>query len=202
MSAAIPTCTPTQLVAGDSASWTISLADYPAGAGWALSYALVRRSGGVLISIAAAASGNDHLVTVSAADSAAYLPGDYDAQAYVTKTTERYRVWSGKISVLQNFATAESGLDTRTTARRIFEQLETAILTVSTAQATGRSGGIVEWTVEGVHIRRSSAEALLLELTKQRDRYAVICAREDEQVARDNGLPSRRNILARFTSPR
>ncbi len=202
MSAAIPTTAPSQLIAGDTATWQISLSDYPASAGWTLTYNLVRRTGGVLILITTTASGADHLVNVAAADTALYLPGDYDCQAYVTKTTERYQVWSGKLSIFQNFATADGGLDTRTTARKIFDQLEAAILKISTTQALGASGGIVEWTVEGTHIRRSTPELLIAELTKQRDRYATICAREDEAVARANGLPTRKNIFVRFTSPR
>jgi len=202
MSATIPTVVPAQLVAGDTASWRISLTDYPAADGWALSYSLVRRTGGVLILIATSADGNDHLVNVLASDTASYLPGDYDVQAYATKTTERYQVWSGQISILPNFAAAgEGGLDTRSNARKIFDQLEAAILKISTAQASGASGGIVEWTVEGTHIKRSSPELLLVALTQQRDRYAAILANEDAAANLAAGRASGRRVLVRFKSP-
>lgn len=201
MAAAIPTEVPTTLTAGDTARWKISLGDYPAGSGWVLSYALVKRGSGALILIQSAASGDDHLVNVAASVTADYPAGDYQAQAYVTKDGDRFQVWSGLICIKPNFVTAE-GADTRSTARKILDSIEAAILKVSQAQAAGTAGAISEWSVEGLSIKRSSPEALLAELTKQRDRYAAICANEDAKARVASGRGSGRRILIQFTNPR
>lgn len=197
MAATIPTTIPAQLTAGDTWQWKITLFDFPASEGWTLSYAFRRRGGPELIGLTSAASGADHLVNTSAAATADFTAGDYEGQGYVTKDTERYRVWSGLLTVLPNLALSE-GAETRTIARRILDSLETAILKVSQAQAAGNSGGLVEWQAEGLRIKRSSPEALLMELTKQRDRYAAICAAEDAKARLQSGRATGRRILVQF----
>ena len=69
------TLEPSRVTAGDTITWLRSLADYPASAGWVLSYTLINSA--AKISITATASGADHLVTVAAATSAAYTPATY-----------------------------------------------------------------------------------------------------------------------------
>ena len=200
MAAVIPTEVPTTITAGDTVKWKIALADFPAGEGWVLSYALLRRGSGVRILIESAPSGDDHLVNVAAAVTAEYAAGDYHAQAYVTKDGERYQVWSGLVCIKPNFVDAE-GSDTRSTARKILDSIEAAILKISQAQAAGTAGAVSEWSVEGLSIKRSSPEALLLELTKQRDRYAAICANEDAKARVASGRASGRRILIQFSQP-
>lgn len=198
MAVAIPTQVPTRFTAGDTVSWKITLADFPASSGWTLSYALLKRGGAELISITSTASGDDHLVSVTPAVSGAYIAGDYEWQAYVTDGTDRYKVGEGRICVEPNLAQSQ-GTDTRSNARKILDALEAAILKVSQSQASGASGRASEWQVEGLRIKRSSPEALLLELTKQRDRYAAICANEDARAAVRAGRATGRRILVQFT---
>lgn len=197
MAAAIPTTVPTEITAGDTAKWKITLGDHLAGDGWVLSYALTRLGSGALILIDSTASGDDHLVNVSATVTAEYTAGDYQAQAYVTNDGERFQVWSGIIRIRPNFVTSK-GSDARSTARKILDSLEAAILKISQAQTTGRSGGITQWSAEGLSVTRSSPESLLLELTKQRDRYASICSNEDAKARLASGRATGRRILIQF----
>jgi hypothetical protein len=120
--AEIPTVEPTQITAGDTLTWQRSLSDYPASAGWVLSYALTNADGQILIT--ATASGDDHLVSVAAATTAAYVVGTYAWQAYVTKTTERYMVGSGTLAVLPNLAVQGAGYDGRSWAQQQIDAIE------------------------------------------------------------------------------
>ena len=81
----IPTTEPAAVNAGDTVRWRRALADYPASAGWALTYTLLNAAG--KITITASAQGDDHLVSVPAATSAGWAAGDYAWRA------GRWRPW-------------------------------------------------------------------------------------------------------------
>lgn len=206
MSAAIPNEVPSSITAGDLATWRISLSDYSAGDGWVLSYAFFRRGGdGTRILITSTADSSQHLVSVPIATTTYWMPGDYDGQAYVTKTatSERYQVWYGLLTVCPNYAAEDAVVDPRSIARKTLEALEAAILKAATSQSTGTgiSGSIVEWEVEGLKIKRGSTqEQVVAELTKQRDRYAAIVKTEEMKAARAAGRGTGRRILTRFVS--
>ena len=120
------TLEPSRVTAGDTITWLRSLADYPASAGWVLSYTLI--NSGSKISITATASGADHLVTVAAATSAAYTPATYTWHAAVTKAAERYTVGTGQMVVAPNLAAATT-YDTRSSARKTLEAVNLAMET-------------------------------------------------------------------------
>jgi hypothetical protein len=200
MAASIPTSEPQQIAAGDTASWKISLADYPASGGWVLSYVMHRLGTGIKIVITASASSDDHLVAVPAAETAQWQSGEYDWQAYATKdaTAERYQVGQGRLLINVNFSAAEDGFDARTTARKTLDALDAAILKLSQAQETATKGSITSWSAEGLSITRSSPEQLLAELIVTRDRYKTIVTREERLLT---GRGRGRKILVRFTTP-
>lgn len=200
MAAPIPTSEPLQIAAGDTATWKITLADFPAGQGWVLSYVLLKLGGGLKIVIESTASGDDHLVNQTAETTAGWLAGEYDWQAYATKsaTSERHQVGNGRLTINPNFSAAEDGFDIRTPARKIFDALEAAILKLSQAQETAGKGSITSWSAEGLSITRSSPQELLRGLVEQRDRYKAIVQHE-ERVATGRGRG--RKILIRFTNP-
>ncbi|WP_230685816.1 hypothetical protein, partial [Streptococcus pneumoniae] len=77
------------------------------------------------IDITAGASGTDHLVTVTAATTAAYPTGDYTWTAWVEKTGERYTIGSGTVIVKPNIA-GLAAFDARTDAAIILDQLMAA----------------------------------------------------------------------------
>lgn len=169
MSAEIPTTEPTAVTAGDTLAWSKSLPDYPASAGWVLAYALV--CAGQLITITAAASGDDHLVTVAAATSAAYVPGTYAWQATVTKTTERYTVGTGTLTVLPNLAAQGGGYDARTHAAKTLAALESWIESHDMA--------VADYQIAG----RAMRYIPIPDLLKLRDTYKAEVSRETTAVA-------------------
>jgi hypothetical protein len=111
----IPTTEPAAVTAGDTLTWRRSLADFPASAGWVLAYAIVSRTD--KLTITAAADGDDHLVTVPAAISAGWPPGEYTWQATVSLGDVRHTVGTGRLSVAPDLTTQTSGYDARTSAQ-------------------------------------------------------------------------------------
>ena len=87
----VPTYEPDTITAGDLITWKKSLGDYPAGESWTLSYALTNSA--AQITFTGTADDDDHLISVSAATSAAWAAGTYSIQGYVTKALERYLVY-------------------------------------------------------------------------------------------------------------
>lgn len=121
--ATVPTTEPTSIRAGDFLTWLKSLTDYPANAGWVLSYTLINAA--LKITITASASGADHLISVPAATTANYTAGRYSWMARVTKATEIYTIDSGTVEVLPNLS-ALTTFDGRSHAATMVEAIEAA----------------------------------------------------------------------------
>lgn len=179
----IPTIEPTTANAGDTWRWTRTLADYPASAGWALSYTLINAA--AKITINASASGDDHAVTVSAATTAGYAAGSYDWRARVSKAGEVYTVGEGRITVRNAFG--GSTFDARSHARKTLEAIEAVI--------EGRASSEVSYYMIGNRQLRYMTPAELLTL---RDKYRAEVAREDAAAAVAAGLPDKRRVFVRF----
>ena len=190
------TTEPETITAGDLVQWkresgsfSLPTGEVPAAsAGWALSYALVKT--GKLIEIAAAAHETDHyLVTLTAAASAAYPPGSYRWQAYLTKsaTSERYQVGAGALEVLPNFAASSKGLDGRSSWRRIKEALEAKIENRATREQE-------EMVVGGQVVGMMPIHRLLEFLDYAKSE--VVKEEQAERIA--NGLGAGRNVYVRF----
>ena len=179
----IPTLEPTTANAGDTWRWTRTLADYPASAGWALSYTLI--NGTTKITINASASGDAHAVTVSAATTAGYTAGTYDWRARVTKAGEVYTVGEGRLTVRNAYA--GSTFDARSHARKTLEAIEAVI--------EGRaSSSTLEYSIAGRSLKHIPAADLLA----LRDRYRAEVKREDAAAAVAAGLPDQRRVYVRF----
>lgn len=178
-----PTIEPSSVNAGDTWRWTRSLADYPASAGWALSYTLINAS--AKITVNASASGDDHAVTVPAATTAGYAAGTYDWRARVSKAGEVYTVGEGRLTVRNAFSAAT--FDARTHARKTLDAIEAVI--------EGRASSEVSYYMIGNRQLRYMTPAELLTL---RDKYRAECAREDAAAAVAAGLPDRRRVFVRF----
>lgn len=123
MTAAIPTSEPARLYAGDTWQWTVELADYPAGDGWALSYVFTNAA--ARFGITAGADGDLHYVNQAAASSASLTPGFYDWLSYVTLGAVRKTVRRGRVEIVANLAD-EQNLDLRSAARKIRDGLQDA----------------------------------------------------------------------------
>jgi hypothetical protein len=102
----IPTTEPDAIAAGNTAKWTISLADYPPADGWALTYYL---RGPSKLDVAATPGTVDYAVVIGATSTQALKPGAYRWEAKVAKSGEVFTARSGILTVTPNVATAAAG---------------------------------------------------------------------------------------------
>jgi hypothetical protein len=182
MSTPTPTTEPASINAGDTAKWLIALPDYPASAGWVLTYTLV--NAGQRVTFAATASGDDHLVNIPFAATAAWVAGEYDYRAVAGKTGELFTVRSGRIAVRPAFGAA---VDARSQARRTLEAIEAVI--------EGRaSSSTAEYQIAGRQLKHIPVPELLM----LRDRYRADVRTEGEASAIAAGLGNPRRIFVRF----
>ena len=112
---------PAELRAGDTAKWQRSFSDYPASAGWALSYTLAGSAG--VFSANAAADGDGFLVTIAATTTTAWPAGSYQITEYVTLGLERYTLNTRPLRILANLV-GSAAADTRSHARKMLEAIE------------------------------------------------------------------------------
>lgn len=154
---------PLQIVAGDSLSWTRSFSDYPASAGWVLSYAL--RNYQQKINFPATASGDSFAISVDAATTADWAPGSYEWIAFVTKGGERHTVASGQIDITPNMG-VDAPVDSRSHNRKVYDNICAAL--------EGRTD-VEEYTIGGRQLRKMSIKDLLL----WKAQYGVLVKREE-----------------------
>lgn len=177
----IATTEPQEFTAGDKIQWKRDLTDYPANAGWVLTYVAINAA--AKISITAAASGADHLVTIAATDSAAYGAGNYKWQAYVTNGTDRRNIESGTFKVLPNYAAGSTTvLDTRSHAKKVLDAIEAVLEGKATSDQQ-------QYTIEG----RSLTRIPWPELMTMRDKYRAEYQRElnKEDIAAGRGASNK-----------
>lgn len=117
----IPTVEPTEIIAGDRSQWTISDGDrLPAS--WTLTYSLLKKDCD-RIEITASDNGDGtHLVTVLAATTADWEPGDYHWQRHFTNGAVRETTGSGWVTVKPDYATAT--IDPRSSVKKTLDALE------------------------------------------------------------------------------
>jgi len=101
---------------GDTLSFTTPLADYPASAGWVLTYRLVPRVAGAVVVIICTASGDSHLAAASATTTAAWGAGAYSWASFATLGAVSHTVASGSTTLLPDPRTLTAGTDTRSQA--------------------------------------------------------------------------------------
>lgn len=176
---------PQSFRAGDTVTWTVTLRDYPASAGWTLTYSLLHASASKL-TLTASASNDDFVVTIPAATSANYTAGDYTYVARVSKAGESYTVDSGRISILPNLATSTT-YDGRSWAERVLTALE--------ATLEGRATGVeLELEIAGRRIRYFTPD----ELIKWHGFYKAEVVRERSTDRLRRGLGGPQKVLVRL----
>lgn len=161
---AVPSFPPSSIQAGDTITWRRELAGYPAGAGWSLKYTLVSNAGAKAIS--AAAEGDSYTVTIPAATSKDYPPGNYVLTEYVVKDDERRTIGTSRLCVLADLAGATAAIDTRTHARKVLDMLEAWLERKAPTAGMYRLG------------ERELQNYPLPELLKLRDKYRAEVLRE------------------------
>lgn len=176
---------PAKLTAGDALSKTVSLADYPANAGWMLYVVLVSTT--AKIRIDALAAGASHQLNILSSNSTSYAPGDYAWQAYVERLGARQTIATGRITILPNFAAAAGGIDTRSHARRTLQAIEATI--------EGRaSSDVLAYEIAG----RRLSKIPVTELLELRDRYRRDVRAEDAAEAASGGGVPKNKIFVRL----
>jgi hypothetical protein len=184
----IPSIEPLSVFAGDTLTWQITLADCQASAGWTLHYRLINSNGH--IDIVATANINDFLINVPAATSAAYVPGKYDWQSYLTDSAgERFTVAMGSIEIKPNWANQNTGLDTRSISKQILDNLEAAWVSASANRAF-----VAEYRVANRLMKFATRAEWISEL----DYWRREVAREQRALNIAAGLPSGNKVYMRF----
>ncbi len=186
MSLPIPTTEPITVNAGDTVQWQRTLAQYPAGTGWALSYVLINATH--RISITASASGDAHVINVPAATTAAWVPGTYTWRAQVSRGPDVFTVGEGRIVVRHNFAAAT--LEARSRTRQALDAVEAFLADPQNIVAS-------KYTIAG----RSLDRVPLTELWAHGDRLRLAVMREDQARGIASDLPDQRRVYVRFVPP-
>ena len=186
MAATTPTIEPTEVVAGDTVAWTKTVDDYSAADSWVLKYYL--RGPGV-INITATASGADHAVSVSAATTASWAPGNYVWESYVSKASERFKVGEGRITVAANIELENGTIEIRSQARRILDAHMTAY---------ENRAGRLENSYSLQAVGRSFNYATHAELIAAIQFWQAEVKREEMAEAIARGEGTGKNILVRF----
>lgn len=150
--------TPSQINAGDSASWLVYIVDYLASAGWTLKYNLINAAN--QYDIVSAPVGENHQVAITAATSATYVAGSYTIVAYVTNGLVRHTLQSDLLVILPNLAGATVGIDTRTSAVKCLEALDNALANY------GNKAYTQEYEIAGRRMKFTSLSDFLIARSK------------------------------------
>lgn len=179
------TTIPAQFTAGDTLSFTQSLADYPASAGWVLHYRLINASGKQ--DIVSTASGDDHVFNISAATTVEYSAGIYDWQAYVDGVaSQRFTVGNGRVTILPNLAGQSAGFDNRSAARKALDAVNLWL--------GSRDLAVAEYEISG----RRMKYIPMGELLSLRSKLQLEVSREDKANAIARGESVSNKLLVRF----
>jgi hypothetical protein len=177
---------PQKFSAGDTITWTESLADYPASAGWTLKY---RFSGPGQIDLTSVADGDNHKITIAKAASAEYGAGMYQWQSYVENMSERHTINFGMSAILADLTqvASDAEYDARSHVRKVFDAIKAAI----ESRATKSQSEIV---IAGRSIKYLSPG----ELIKWYHHYESLVKSEENAELIRKGLKAPNKILTRF----
>lgn len=169
MSAPTLTTEPASIRAGDTASWLLSLSDYPAGQGWFIQYDMVNATG--RITLTSTAEGDSHRITRTPDQTGAYAPGTYAWQKRVKNATESHTIGTGSIDILPDLAVMVA-LDTRTHAQKTLAAIE--------AWIESHDPGVAEYEIAG----RRMKYIAMADLLKLRNQYAIEVRRQSGKTGR------------------
>ncbi len=173
----IATTEPLTVTAGDRIKWKKFFTDYKPEDSWVLTYALINSSGKEEIT-ATDNSDSYHLVDVLPDDSGVWASGEYRWNAYVTKSTERYLVDDGLITINPNFSKLDT-YDSRSHVKKVLDALDALIegkaskdqLTYSISTPGGASRSLTRLNLsEAIQARRTYYGMYKRELARERVR--------------------------------
>jgi len=173
----------TTLTQADTWDILIPLANYPANL-WTLTYVL-KQTGSNPISIVSvpAADGTTLELKATHTQTASFLPGVYQASAFVTCISdgERFTLGTTQITITPDLLTSNAEYDGRTQNQQILDEINSAL-----ALCLGDS--VVEYTIGGKSIKKNKTELL-----KMKTFYT-------SQVRKDNGRKQGNLIRYGFVS--
>ncbi len=171
------------LIAGDSTSWTLIDADYPADEGWAVT-TILRNLNGDKIAIAGTGAGTTWTFTLSAQKSAQLAVGGWEWFVIASKATVRETADSGKVWI-------DANPDATDTA----EALKAQIAKVEQAINTRLDDGLVEsFSIRGQSVNRLGIAGMQALLAELKSRLKYIRASELERRG-EHGFTSRINFI-------
>ena len=176
------TALPTRLLAGDSYTITLTYADYPASAGWALRYAV---AGVDVKTWTSAADGDAHVLTLTAAETAGLIAGTYNYQLRAVLGDTAETVERGLLAIEADLAAVAPGA-----SANYWEGLKRDAETALTALVAG--GAVQMVTILGRQTMFRSPDDLLR-----------LIARCDHEIAkaRNNGRRGQLSFVASGPSP-
>jgi len=187
---------PLEISAGDTARWRKTIDSFavddlttihPVADGYALSYSFRSKEG--TIDISATISGDDYLVNVAAATTAGWKAGVYTWDAYLTLGANRYKVDSGRFTILPNLATAGE-IEGRTHARIMLDAIKAVLENRATSE-------IANYTYAGKSITKMTHGELVTAYSFWKSEVA----REERAARVLNGEDAGRNVFVRFATP-
>lgn len=186
----MPTATtpPARIAAGDTVSFAYSNADFPASAGWAMSWRLV--GAGIALALTATASGDGFTVTATAAATAALTVAAAGVPCMLlgtaSKAGERFECYRAPCLLLPNPATITG--DLRGHAARTLEAIDALLEGRATKDQTSYRIG-----------DRELSRIPIPELLALRDYYRAEARREESAALIASGRPGRpRMVLTRM----
>ena len=193
---------PTEIIIGDTTTWirrkvqasyenddgTIEYVDIKASEGWTLKFTAAGALG--IFSLTASAdtdNADDFKFTATAAISAAYVAGDYKWQLVATKTTIRYTIDMGTVTLLDNISVRAALYDNRSHAKKVLDAIEAVIENRATQDQ-------MSYQIGGRQLSKTPISDLLRLLVFYKNEYGDELALENISKGRGTG----RKILARF----
>jgi hypothetical protein len=198
---------PNEIIQGDTVSWIRrsvqvnsqndnnewETTDINASEGWALKFVAVGKLGNFSITASADTDNVDDFVfTALAATTAAYVVGDYKWQLVATKSTNRYTVADGIITVTDNIANRSALYDNRSHAKKMLDAIEAEL----EGRGTAATMALVSYAIAG-RSKTDRVETLVKLRTLYKREY-------DDEIATARmqaGLGTKRKILTRFINP-
>jgi len=184
---------PTEIRAGDTYTYSVSLSDYPASDGWTLRVVIQNATYRVKVAATTNADGVSYDVTLPSSSTDDFAAaGVYQITEAVEKGTapniERHTTFSGVVNVKRDIVTGTAAVDARSDARIM---LDTVVATIKENLGKGHESMSIAARAIGY---RSWEEML-----KARQRLQQEVAAEDSAEAAAQGLESNKPVQTRFT---
>jgi len=191
MAPTVPFGEPSQIRAGDTATWDIAPAEFPYSEGWAISYALTGKTTLTWSSNYVAQNGEGYRITIPASATDDLSAGLHRWVCHATLSSARYQVAAGRMEILPNLAVA-TGSALQLHAEKMVELYEAAlILRTSPTSTAGGENLIEKYGVAGREVEKMSTVEVEQALARARAKVAQL---------RGGGIGVK--VPVYFTSPR